>query len=260
MKRYLNVQQEMGTRYIINALNMEFRGVLEKALKEGCGIDLCHCKLGPYAAGTLQGYYGSLDIIDSNDKEMNKILQHNCSVKEKRNNLEEYSILDFSSISSLSDLVTLLNGLKSNGKYKPVGVTYNKYSLSSLVYCLMVKPEIDFDITDYLPKVYDFVRNEWITSAKHHDKYILLTRPDYIVLDCVNGYVDVPGIGEIQENNFINSFDALPYEFGTKNIVEYNSKGRPVGEWAGVINKILINLGRRNWKNDSILTKLEYNK
>lgn len=258
MAGYIKVHFEMGTRYIINALLNDFIGVLEKALREDKGIDIANCKLGPGPANELARYYTKLDIIDSVDSERNSLLQGNIKAKKDLANLEPYTKVDFSRINNISSTAAFLGNLKDGDKICPDNVNTEK-SLAALCFCIMVKPEVDFDISDYLPRIYYYIVNEWKMLAKPHNKYIRLMRPDYQVYECINGIIETEDKGKLTENNFVQSLDVLPYEFGTKVLVEYDENGETCGEWAAVTNKLLNTLGMVKIKEHSILTKLDYN-
>lgn len=249
----------MGTRYIINALRSEFIAVMERAVRENATVDVTNCKFGPICAHALRDYYAKINIIDSGNPKLNALLQSNIEATKTLADLKPYPDLDFSTVDNFQDIVNILGKLKPGDKYHPVGIR-NQKQLASLVYCIMTNPEVDFDVTEYLIRIYDFVESEWKSGMQHHDKYILLLQPDYRIVDVVDGHVDCPESGKTTESNFVMMLRALPYEFGTQNIVEVNSKGNPVGEWAGVVNKILTTLGRTKWKQDSILTRLEFAK
>ena len=259
MDNYINLQSAMGTRYIINALFNDFIGIMEDAKKSNRGVDIANCKLGPACANELRQYYKTVDIIDSLDEKRHKLLQDNIKATFEKETLEAYPELDFSRVQSMKATVEILKKLESMDKCKPINVNAEK-SLAALCYCIMVKPEVDFDLTDYLPRIYDYICNEWKVAAVSHNKYIRLTRPDYKVYECVNGVVETDDMGRLSEINFVQSLNVLPYEFGTEVLVEIDEDGVVIGEWANVVNKLLKTLGMIKLKKNSILTRLEYSK
>lgn len=228
---------ELGTKYIINSLTGSLRGVLDAAVSNGSSVDLAGCKFGPDCALVLQEYYESIDFVNTADSHLDSILRSNC--ERSRTEPEQYEELNLRNIRSIDTYMDLVKSLPENSKYKPNVSLSHLLDKVTLVLLIMSRPDIEFDIRSCASDVYEYVRDAWISNAKHHDKYYELIPPDTVLrLPDADGYFGSQGYGYQRETSFIRNRIVLPWEFGNTKIITLGGDGVDE-EWRMVVEKCL---------------------
>lgn len=232
----VKLYEAMGTKYIINVLDGRLEGVLNKCVEEGKSLDLADCKFGPRSVSILSGYYGKIHMTNSTDTKLNKLLNYNYQAVTEE--LEEYEILDISNTKDISVFQDLINNLPT-GKYKPILNHSNLRDRATIVLLILARPDCEFDIRDYASDIFDFVRDVWVTNAKHHKTYYELHAPNIsvVTVDNNNFYAD-EFYNPNKEESYIRNKVVLPFEFGNSQIVKLDGSGVPE-EWRSVVEKCL---------------------
>ena len=233
----IKLMDELGTRYIINSLSGALSTVLQSASVNGDTVDLYGCRLGPDAALTIKGYYKTVDFVNTEDPYLDGVLKNNCV--RSREEPEEYEVLDLQNVRSIEVYLNLAKELPTGARLKPVVSLSKLIDKVTLILLIMTRPDIEFDIRSCASDIYDYVRDAWLSSASHHDKYYELIPPDTVLrLPDENGYFGCIGYGFQRETSFIRNRQVLPWEFGNTPIIEIG-RGSVSEEWRPVVEKCL---------------------
>lgn len=234
----VSLSERMGTRYMINSLNMRFITTMNALVDEGVEVDLAGCRFGPECASLLRKYYGSIWMCNSEDKDLDILLKSNCEFA--RSSLEPYEVLDLTDVCDINGYIRLVNELPKNSKYSVKLDLTSIVNRAVLVLLILTRPDIMFDLTECSDDVFDYVREIWVSSAKHHEEYIECVAPycvrrkqneDGFYGDAINGYV--------REEYFVRHNKVLPVEFGNSQIVVLDKNVGVDEEWHPVVEKCL---------------------
>lgn len=232
----IKLYEAMETRYIINSLDGRLDTILNKCSEEGVILDFAECRFGPHCAGILTKYYGKINMINTEDSNLNKLLGYNyLAVTEE---IDEYEKLNIANTTNMAVFANLVNELPE-GKYTPILNPTSLRDRATLILLILARPDCEFDIRNYASDIFDFVRDVWVTNAEHHKSYYELHAPNITVVnaDSNNLYAD-EFYNPQKEESYIRNKNVLPFEFGNSQIVKLDGSGVP-NEWKSVVNKCL---------------------
>lgn len=235
------VKYELETKYIINSMVGKFSNLFKRAMELNLPVDLSDCKLGPDCASELRKYYGKVKIINSTDEVLNKILNDNTEAA-LITSYAPYPEMVFPTRITIETLMQYIQDTKDGAQLHPTVMTGESKKLAFLTLFIMIRPDVDVDIHDCAIALYDYISSDWELCRVSHDKYIQFMRPDWCIIECNNGIMGTPYTGYMSEDLYISKYDVLPYDFGTKMLLEEDEAGRPSGEWRNVINKCMNEL------------------
>lgn len=237
----ISIYEKMGTRYIINSMYQKFDGILEEAMKNGDTVDLVDCKLGPSSASVIGRYYGKLNIINSGRKEWNDILIRNTQAALTEE--EEYPTFRIPINPTMEDFAELSATLKTGDSYRLMPSLDSNKQTAFAVLLILKNPGINWDIYERGVKIYEFIYNEWKMREQPHNSYIEFFAGTVRTLTCDSrGKIGTPAGGYLTPDLYCLSHKILPEDFGTKQLININSKGNPEGEWAEVVLKCIKTL------------------
>lgn len=222
----------MGTKYIIYHLNGVLQETLNKCVINHDTVDLAYCRFAPLCAQMLTQYYDKLDIINTEKPDWNAILENNINAT--RNKPNDLNPLDIDKNMSLQDALVWIQNIPA-GEYTPTCSLTNIRQRAILILLIMARPDITFDLRNYISDIYDFVHDAWANNAKPHDSYWLIQPPDLEAISR-NGDVYVDTVGHTYTLDVLmRAFKILPTDFGNTQIINFKT---PVdSEWTDVINK-----------------------
>lgn len=225
----IDVADALGTRYITRPYTNEFTKVLTSNPNET--YDIGKCRLGLAAVQSLESLYGKVKIVNTKNEVLNGYLQENA----RRANLPRIPDTDRVDLripyTSIEDVHEFIDGLRTDVPYRyriDAGRDPN-YGLAVLTLIILTRPEVTVDLR-FAGGLWEFIRDEWLYNAKHHDKYWELDPPNLVVREVVDGYIKVPYRNEISEGLYRETFRCFPYEFGTEYLYEDE-------EWSKVVDK-----------------------
>ena len=229
--------EQMGTKYMINALSGAIRNVLDTCVGTDTVVDLADCKMGPEAANILMEYYSVIDFCNTSDDYLDYVVKNNCD--RSRMVVGEYEPLDLRNIRSIDTYMDLVKTIPEGAKVCPIVSLSKLLDKVTLVMLIMSRPDVDFDIRSCASDIYDFVRDAWVSNAEHHDKYYELIPPDTVLrLPDKDGFFGSKGYGFQRESSFVRNRQVLPWEFGNTKIIELGGSG-VTDEWRPVVEKCL---------------------
>lgn len=227
----------LGTKYVINSFAGMLRNVLDSAVAGGEVVDLSECKLGPDCALVLQEYYSTVNFVNSSDMYLDTVLKNNC--ERSKVEPEPYEELYLRNVRSIDVYLKLVKELPQGARYAPNVSLSHLLDKVTLTLLIMSRPDIEFDIRSCASDIYDYVRDAWLTNAKHHDKYYELIPPDTVLrIPDADGYFGCQGYGYQREASFIRNRIVLPWEFGNTQIITLGGGGVDE-EWRMVVEKCL---------------------
>lgn len=227
----------MGTRYLINALSGAQRTIMASLVGTGTVVDLAGCKLGPEGASILMEYYSTIDFCNSEDPYLDAVLKNNCA--RSRETVEPYESLDLYNVKTIDTYMQLVQEIPTGAKVTPNVSLSKLLDKVTLVMLIMSRPDVEFDIRSCASDIYDYVRDVWLSTAGHHEKYYELIPPDTVLrLPDKDGYFGCEGYGFQRESSFIRNRQVLPWEFGNTKIINMDGSGVDE-EWRPVVEKCL---------------------
>lgn len=248
------LRTEVGSVYVINSFKSKVEHVLNRCLENGLTLDVADCRFGPDCALVLSVYYGKVNIIDSLSPERNKILENNA--REAVKVFEPYPVYQFPKECNFDTLIEEFNKFKPGDKIALLPDILSNEQLAFTVMLILMLPEVEFDISERLYHIYSFVKDEWLLSSRHHDKYWEFTVDSIFEREVDSkGFMGTGkyGTGKLTEADYIRSQYCLPYDFGTKYCLEFDESGKAIGEWGIVVNKCITILTTPKKKRGPIL-------
>ncbi len=225
----IDVAEAVGTKYITRPYTAAFVKVLTSNPNET--YDIGKCRLGLSAVMSLEELYGKVNIINTKDEVLDGYLQENAR-RAKLPRIPDMDRIDLRiPYTNIDDVYEFIENLKVGIPYRyrvAVGQNYN-YGLAVLTLIILTRPEVTVDLR-FASGLFDFIRDEWLYSAKHHDKYWELDLPNLIVREVKGGFIKVPYRNEMSEELYRETFRCFPYEFGTEYLYEDE-------EWSKVVDK-----------------------
>jgi hypothetical protein len=238
MAETIMLKVRMGTRFMINSLNLRLTRILEECKENGNTLDLNGCRFGPTCATLLSRYYSTVDLCNSESVYLDGILKNNCLAA--RATYDEYESLDLRNASELNTYLRLAEELPAGACYKPDMALSDPWSRATLILLIMTRPDIEFDIRSCGADVFEFVRDAWLSSAEHHEMYYERVGVDITVRQVTSdGLYGDEYSGFKNERDFIHERKVLPYEFGNSQIIKLSKDDRVSDEWLPVVQKCL---------------------
>ena len=223
----------MGTKYIINTLDYRLQPILEQLKDCSDDVDLCYCRFGPKCASMIEKYYGKINFINTEDSELNQLLQKNREIATTEK--EEYPELRISDL-VVEDYFQAIKDVPA-GKYKIVlNVLYPiERHIARLL--LMQRPDIEFDCAD-TTVTHDVLKD--VATMVHRDEYYHYDK----IIEVSYSQILIKDINEANFNT-PNVF-YLPYSFGTEVLVDPFAKPKPKvkKEYRDCLNYTLDNIDK----------------
>lgn len=228
----------IGTKYMINAINGLFRNTMDKLVGMDDVLDLADCRFGPKCEAILREYYSKIQMCNTEDEVLDKMLKNNCGPASEK--VEDYEILDLSNTKSIDTALTLINSLPSSAKYT-VNVNLSApLDKITTILLIMARSDIEFDISRCATDIFDFVRESWLSSAKSHDSYYELNAPHVqLVKRNKDGKFGDDSYGYMSEDIFIRRRIVVPAEFGNSQIIVLDENIEVDEEWMPVVEKCM---------------------
>lgn len=224
---------KLFTDYIIKSKVGKFRGYLTECVESGDTVDLYASYLSPEAAHVLNGFYGTVDFINSQNAELDALLKRNMeAVREEE---EKYPVLSIPNNPTMDDFSELFKSIKSGEKVSIDKPYLNRRQSALVTFLIIGRPDVEFDIHTCAVNVYLFIKDEWILGAQPHDEYIEFIDGTVRPMTVKNGKLGTPSHGYLPADMYVKRFKVLPMDFGTKNLIQIEN-GKVVGEWANVVN------------------------
>ena len=227
---------ETGTRYIINCLEERFRMAVTR-YPEGTEFDLAGCKFGPNCANRLRQFYSRYKFINSTDAKLDKLLKNNVDAATRV--YDTYEQLTFSKCDSLEYYVNLARTLPQGGKYELCIDMSDNCNIASAVLLIMTRPDIEYDIRGCSSRIFEFVRDMWLSSYEHHESYYELKLPNVVRVDNCNGKYGTEFSNKLDENTFVQNKLVLPVEFGNSQIITLDKGIGVSNEWRPTVEKCI---------------------
>lgn len=244
----IKLRLRMNTKYIINAMHSEFIAVLRAAEQDGDTVDLCDCKFGPMCAGELRRWYSKVNFINSTDEDLNRLLQDNIDIV-RNGTGEEWELLVLPDVLTEESLFEFAETLDTSKRYRielrtnqymlETGKTLTDNKMSECAFiCLLIAqyPELELDVCTCGRILYDFIANLWTNTYKIHDTYIEFLTGGMRIIENDNGFVNTLD-ARIPISVYLDTHQVLPYDFGTKCLIELDDDGNLCGEWAKLIDR-----------------------
>lgn len=240
MSNTVSLENRIGTKYVINALQGPLREILEDCMKNNLTLDLADCKFGPDCASALSDFYGKVDLICSTNDTLNSILKNNAIQSVKM--FEPYEEYKFPEKCDFKALLESYNTFKAGEKWciRVDGADKRKISFATML--IMMLPEVEFDIGSCYNAFADFIRPLWLMYAKSHEKYWEFSIDGIFIREVdSNGFMGTGkyGNGRLPERVYIRDQNCIPYEFGNKYLLEFDENDNPIGEWRMVISECI---------------------
>lgn len=210
----------LGTKYIYGPIIGKLEDVLEQAVANNYTLDLYQCRfLSPHAVNKLNQYYGSVDMINTESKELNKVLEHNCKAARIQRDLKAVERLKFKQVPK-SEFKNLINNFDSSKRYYIDKEDFDDaYTKMFAALIMLLKPETEIDAGPFLSDIFNIIRQTWLTSRGYHKAYWEVVNGSALIqrnVDC--GRVFVPMEGKINESDFVISHCVLPIEFSIQSL------------------------------------------
>lgn len=237
----IQVVYALGTQYIIESMEARFRGILSKAAANGDTVDLGKARLSPTNASHLREYYDKVDFINSEDPELDELLKRNMA--NARTDIIKYPKLDMPLRPTFVDFTKWAKTLKAGDKYALCPGLSNERQLAFSTMLILKCPGVDWDLSESIRYIYDFVYNEWCVRQESHTEYIEIVGNAIVPRTVQNGMLGSRSGDMTSVRQYIMSHSILPADFGTKDLVRIE-KGQAQGEWGDVVHKcvsILVN-------------------
>lgn len=237
----VQVVYALGTQYVIESMEAKFRGILANAAKNGDTVDLGKARLSPTNAAHLREYYDRVDFINSEDPELDTLLKNN--IANARSEQVKYPKLELPLRPSFSDFKKILQKVKAGDKYALCPSLSSERQLALSTMLILKCPGVDWDLSESIKYIYDFIYNEWYTRREQHAEYIEIVGNAIVPRTVHNGMMGSRSGDMMNVRQYIMSHAILPADFGNKDLVKIE-KGEPQGEWGDVVRKcvsILVN-------------------
>ena len=235
------LRDELKTRFLLDCRINQIMQYLD-SLPEGETIDLGGCRMEPGIENRIRQYYKKFNFVDMIDSELNELLQHNCKVA-KSVNQPQRTAFD-TDVTGQRELLEYMQNFDPTLSYRvgpkvPTAKRDNveiSKSIAMAILIIMKHPETEVDLNLYAEDLFKQVRLKWI-PLESHDRYVEVNGMSVVYRDCKNGYVHVPGIGDILESVYVSDYLCLPAEFGTEKLY-----GNPEFEdvWAAALDRVLL--------------------
>lgn len=212
----------LGTRYIYD----DYASKLLTVFKQYDEVDLAGCKFTPKAESALRTFYGKVYFINSEEDQLNAILQHNNIAKVSRMEGATKLEMDFNDV---GEFKRFLAGLDKHGHYfveRALG-DFDMKPIATLTILAMMFPQMIIDVGKDLSNIFNFARYEWLKCSKKHDEYWLVDNNALIKIQVDDGYVRMLDGRVIKEDAFIQMFNVMPVDFGTRVIIK-DEEFRPI--------------------------------
>lgn len=248
----------LGTKYIIESMEAKFRNILASAAKNGDIVDLSQAKLSPTNASHLREYYSKVDFINSTDSELNELLKNNMA--NARAEVIKYPRLQLPPKPTFPDFTKYVKTLKAGDKYALVPSFTNERQLAFATMLILKRSDVDWDVSESIKYIYDFVYNEWYMRHEQHDEYIEIVGnaivPRRVTPD---GMIGSRASEMMNVRQYILSHNILPADFGNKDLVRIEG-GKPQGEWGDVVYKCVSILTNPENKVHKLASYLKFRK
>lgn len=225
MSKLVVMKEAMNTMYCIDSLAGRFQGILDECAKNHDIVDLAGCRIMTTCASimSMDEYYKNITFINSEDPELNEILEHNRKVVTEP--IEEYEDYDVSRFKSLRDIIIEIQNLsKETGrKLKPIVHSETRSEVAAICFIIAACPNVEFDIGHIFNSIYDFIK-DYHTYDKDQKFYYVQNRQRVgIVERDVNGLYN-----GLTEAMFINNSISIPGDFGTEYIFKCTEDGSEI--------------------------------
>lgn len=231
----INLVSECGTKYMIPAISNRIINVMQTAYDTNAIIDLAGAKFNPAVIDSIESnwLFSKLTFINSTDPEADAILKNNLEVRTRV--YDEYPELQLSSFESIDSVIDFIQEHRqtTGEQYKLTAQQFCNYEYAVASLLIMALPNIEFDIRKCVMQIFDFVREQWCISGKHHESYLEVIQPNIRTVNQENGLYD-----GLSEDWFINRRIVLPRDFGTKELISFTGNVGVDEEWSSVAEKI----------------------
>lgn len=216
------LREEVGTRYLINSLRYLLIDKLQEYIKSGedITVDLAGVKFGPDSARELVMYYDKLEFINSEEPELDALLKKNRYIT--LNPEEEWPELDMSMFTK-ENWQELIHDVPA-GKYKVKLDASDVARRCILIFLIMARPDIDFDLTDCLMDIARIITTHVFVSSFNDEEAYLVEPP----------YVSRVKISDLSYNDNM----VIPVSFGRDRIVSFRDPIKRVPGYENLIDYV----------------------
>lgn len=232
MKQVILADKFSGIYYLYDVYEIPMSKVLSELLSEQTStgeeieVDITHCRFGPRVSKVIYEYFGKLKFINNeDDKVLTQILEHNNDLHDLDTVNKNYIKIryTFSNSKDLHDYIKSLKDIKYlSAHIGTSGVIPEevKEAMSRIVILIsMLFPEKEIFAGDLFPYIFEAFRKSWKRTEYKHSKYIECTSSStYVVRECIDDEVYVSLDGTYRYIDYVNKFNAIPYEFGTEKL------------------------------------------
>lgn len=166
----------ISTKYIIDKLNRRFRNTLDTLI--GKEVDLAYCRFGPESAEILTEYYDKIIFRNSENKELDELLQFNRNLV--LNPEIDWPVLDFDNVVHKETWFEDIPKIPS-GKYL---IKINKDDIVQeclLILTIMIRPDIHMDLSNCMADIMGIVSRK-IDIADFDEDEVYIVKTPYLYL------------------------------------------------------------------------------
>lgn len=227
----------MNTRYLCDWHTQELFKVLTQ--HEGDTIDLAKCYFTPLAVRIIDKFYRTIDFINSENAELNGILQHNKKVRAVIDS-KIYSRPIPSKFSGISEIAEFISTLEDGVILNMTQTVHNPtiiYHIASIIQ--IVKPQIYIDLGSDAAAYFENVRTYWLSRARAATAYWEVKGTAIIVKKVEKKKVFDDIRGFITEEEYRSKNIVLPYKFGTQILTKDKEFGGLIERSFGLLKDLL---------------------
>lgn len=199
------LSEVIGTKYIINKINKRLRLTLDSLVDKDDDVDLAGCKFGPECAVILSKYYDRINFRNTEDKELDDMLQYNRNLILHPE--EEWQELDFDKVVRKETWFEDIPKIPT-GKYLIKINTADIVQECLLILMIMARPDIEYDLSNCMADIMGFVSKRIDLDDFKDDKFYI-TKSPYVIL------VDRDSIDR-------NSISPVPECFGRDKMISFD--------------------------------------
>lgn len=230
----------IGTKYLTPYTSSKIKALFKQCKEqyESTGvkieIDIKHCKFNPDNYIEVCTYCDYIHFVDSVNSVIDSMLDHNSRVSTIRK-LEDSGKIVIEPIPSVFDAKQMYEYVKNLDRSKVYrlkgfrelnGITPDVSILIAMSINYLY-PDVSIDLSEQTVNYFSMFKKFWIYSGiVKRDSYNLLWNGNILKIDFTgidsNGdnLFYVPGVGTITENTLNDSFQVIPYEFGSEKDLE----------------------------------------
>lgn len=227
----------MNTRYLCDWHTQELSELLTQ--HEGDTVDLAKCYFTPLAIRIIDKFYRTINFINSENTDLNEILQHNKKVRAViDSNIYSRPIPSkFFNINEIAEFISTLDNKVILNMAETVHNPLIVYHVASIIQ--VVKPQVYIDLGSDAASYFENVRTYWLNRARAATAYWEVKSTAIIVkkVEKKKVFDDIRGL--ITEEEYRSKNIVLPYKFGTQILTEDKEFGGLIERSFGLLKDLL---------------------